>query len=442
MGGMTTLEYPLNTPKGYVRHIIPLATSARHSAWCISWGEAQRQSIYSDPAYDDGYYCYSDDEDEDGLNGETEEERKRRIEERQPTRGLAAARMAALLTYRSRDSFESRFGRKYGAPVRRGRGGALSSGGGEGGRRRAGSGAGSGTVTPREDNLRAHNDGHRARKDSTGSSKAATPVLEKALDQLQVPLSTVVDQQDPSRAVGEGPGLTNLELSMPGGSRSRTPAQQEGKVGTGASRQVFSAQSYLRYQGDKVSLAYGLTPRCSSGLTTIAAAVHRAVRCQLLHPHHPQNGHARHLVPVLFRLGPDDPLTSAASSRSRTYRGRTDVRTRPCTLALAPGTGHGHRIGRPLYDEGTTRDCQIDPAFRARHHPLARRTRWVPPRVRGDQLSYPAMAPCQATRGVRTPALDRRRGAGWGRVRGQEGELVRRGRSGYHQVVDGGGLGT
>jgi len=90
MGGMTVLEWPLCTPKGYVRHIIPIATSARHSAWCISWGEAQRQSIYSDPAYADGYYTSSS----------------------PPNTGLAAARMAALLTYRSRDSFESRFGRK------------------------------------------------------------------------------------------------------------------------------------------------------------------------------------------------------------------------------------------------------------------------------------------------------------------------------------------
>lgn len=89
MGGMAVLEWPLCTPPNYVRHVIPLATSARHSAWCISWGEAQRQSIYSDPHYDDGYYAS------------------------QPASGLAAARMAALLTYRSRDSFESRFGRKY-----------------------------------------------------------------------------------------------------------------------------------------------------------------------------------------------------------------------------------------------------------------------------------------------------------------------------------------
>ena len=88
MGGMAVLEWPLCTPSGYVRRIIPLATSARHSAWCISWGEAQRQSIYSDPGYQDGFYTS------------------------QPASGLAAARMSALLTYRSRDSFESRFGRK------------------------------------------------------------------------------------------------------------------------------------------------------------------------------------------------------------------------------------------------------------------------------------------------------------------------------------------
>ena len=88
MGGMAVLEWPLCTPPGYIRHIIPLATSARHSAWCISWGETQRQSIYSDPGYEDGYYLS------------------------QPASGLAAARMAALLTYRSRDSFESRFGRR------------------------------------------------------------------------------------------------------------------------------------------------------------------------------------------------------------------------------------------------------------------------------------------------------------------------------------------
>lgn len=87
MGGMQVLEW------GYipfVKHIVPIATSGRHSAWCISWGEAQRQSIYSDPNYKGGHY--------DKANP--------------PYSGLSAARMAALLTYRSRNSFESRFGRK------------------------------------------------------------------------------------------------------------------------------------------------------------------------------------------------------------------------------------------------------------------------------------------------------------------------------------------
>ncbi|ONH65181.1 Homoserine O-acetyltransferase [Cyberlindnera fabianii] len=88
MGGMLTLEWAFL--RDYVKNIIVLATSARHSAWCISWSEAQRQSIYSDPKYHDGYYDPSD----------------------PPASGLGAARMSALLTYRSRNSFEQRFGRK------------------------------------------------------------------------------------------------------------------------------------------------------------------------------------------------------------------------------------------------------------------------------------------------------------------------------------------
>jgi homoserine O-acetyltransferase/O-succinyltransferase len=59
MGGGTVLEFAY-LGKDYVRSIIPIATSARYSAWGISWGEAQRQSIYSDPKYDDGYYPFSD----------------------------------------------------------------------------------------------------------------------------------------------------------------------------------------------------------------------------------------------------------------------------------------------------------------------------------------------------------------------------------------------
>ncbi|ABN65310.1 homoserine O- acetyltransferase [Scheffersomyces stipitis CBS 6054] len=93
MGGMLALEYSATYNKtNYVRSIIALATSARASAWCISWNETQRQCIFSDPFYDDGYYYENN-----GIK---------------PDSGLSAARMAALLTYRSRNSFETRFGRK------------------------------------------------------------------------------------------------------------------------------------------------------------------------------------------------------------------------------------------------------------------------------------------------------------------------------------------
>lgn len=92
MGGMMVLEYSATYNKtGYVKSIIAIATSARSSAWCISWNEAQRQCIFSDPAYNEGDYYDSD---------------------LKPNSGLGAARMSALLTYRSRNSFENRFGRK------------------------------------------------------------------------------------------------------------------------------------------------------------------------------------------------------------------------------------------------------------------------------------------------------------------------------------------
>lgn len=92
MGGMAALEWPLCTPTGYVKAIIPVATSADHCAWGISWAEAQRQCIYADPKFDDGYYDP--------------------IPAGQPSAGLAAARMVAMLTYRSYVSFDTRFGRK------------------------------------------------------------------------------------------------------------------------------------------------------------------------------------------------------------------------------------------------------------------------------------------------------------------------------------------
>jgi homoserine O-acetyltransferase len=89
LGGMQTLEWALTYPE-LVEAIAPMACSARHSAWCIGTSEAQRQAIYADPRWRDGRYDPAD----------------------PPASGLAAARMMAMLSYRSMPSFEERFGRR------------------------------------------------------------------------------------------------------------------------------------------------------------------------------------------------------------------------------------------------------------------------------------------------------------------------------------------
>lgn len=89
LGGMQVLEWALLFPT-FVDAIVPIATSARHSAWAIGWSEAQRQAIYGDPNWKRGRY--SDDA--------------------RPSQGLAVARVIAMATYRSWTSFEKRFGRR------------------------------------------------------------------------------------------------------------------------------------------------------------------------------------------------------------------------------------------------------------------------------------------------------------------------------------------
>ncbi|KAG4427853.1 hypothetical protein IFR05_016664 [Cadophora sp. M221] len=91
MGGMATLEWPLCNPEGYIKNIIPLSTSVDHDAWGTAWAEAQRACVFADPSFEDGFY--------------------KPTPATQPTAGLAAARMVAMLTYRSAPSFNTRFGR-------------------------------------------------------------------------------------------------------------------------------------------------------------------------------------------------------------------------------------------------------------------------------------------------------------------------------------------
>lgn len=86
MGGMQALEWAFEGD--FIQGVVPIAVGGRHSAWCIGLSEAQRQAIYTDPLWNGGRY------------------------ERQPKAGLATARMIAMISYRSRASFEQRFGRE------------------------------------------------------------------------------------------------------------------------------------------------------------------------------------------------------------------------------------------------------------------------------------------------------------------------------------------
>jgi homoserine O-acetyltransferase len=175
MGGMLVLEYAY-FGVDYVRTIVPLATCAAHSAWAISWGEAQRQSIYSDPKYLDGYYKFSD----------------------PPAVGLGAARMAALLTYRSRNSFESKFGRRRPDPLKH--------------KTCTSSSQERPPVTQSEERWAVNTHGHSQRRK----------------------LSVVPDDSSPP--LSPSPSNTSLNSLHENVKRPQT---------------YFTAQSYLRYQGSK-----------------------------------------------------------------------------------------------------------------------------------------------------------------------------------------------
>eukprot|EP01137_Pigoraptor_chileana_P009823 Opistho-2@3880 len=65
-----------------------IAACAKQSAWCMGWNECQRQAIFADPAWQGGRYSHGT----------------------QPAAGLSSARMIAMLTYRSQESLEEKFG--------------------------------------------------------------------------------------------------------------------------------------------------------------------------------------------------------------------------------------------------------------------------------------------------------------------------------------------
>ncbi len=88
MGGMQVLEWAFYGD--FVEALAVVAVGGRHSPWCIGWSEAQRQAIYADPNWNGGYYA----------------------PDAPPAAGLSAARMMAMVSYRSHASFVKRFGRE------------------------------------------------------------------------------------------------------------------------------------------------------------------------------------------------------------------------------------------------------------------------------------------------------------------------------------------
>ncbi len=93
MGGMQVLEWAVMYPEA-VGAIVPIAIGTQHSAWAIGLNEVARRAIMADPQWKNGHYPLFE----------------------QPETGLGLARAIAMLTYRSFDSLEAKFGRERRQP--------------------------------------------------------------------------------------------------------------------------------------------------------------------------------------------------------------------------------------------------------------------------------------------------------------------------------------
>lgn len=132
--------------------------------------------------------------------------------------------MSALLTYRSRDSFESRFGRNTPDPSRRQNINGTSR-----------------PLTPQSEHFAIHNEGHKNAGSPRANSRIGSSTdLSSSVDSLP-PLSPSMTVTDP-----QFHGSTPLP--------ARTPSQASVATANGKKKRTptyFSAQSYLRYQGEK-----------------------------------------------------------------------------------------------------------------------------------------------------------------------------------------------
>ncbi|SDC21907.1 homoserine O-acetyltransferase [Melghirimyces thermohalophilus] len=88
MGGMMVLEWGVMYP-AFARKLVPIATAFSLTPTAIAYNDIGRQAILSDPGYKNGDYY-------PGPG---------------PVKGLAVARMLAMVTYRTPQLFEKRFSR-------------------------------------------------------------------------------------------------------------------------------------------------------------------------------------------------------------------------------------------------------------------------------------------------------------------------------------------
>lgn len=88
LGGMQALEFAIMDLR--VRSAVVIGMGKAHSPWAVGISHTQRQAIYNDPNWKDGFYD----------------------EGHPPAKGLALARMIAMNSYRSPSDFQSKFGRR------------------------------------------------------------------------------------------------------------------------------------------------------------------------------------------------------------------------------------------------------------------------------------------------------------------------------------------
>lgn len=88
MGGMQALEWCIMDDRP--QSAVLIGMGEKHRPWAIGISHTQRQAIYNDPNWNDGFYS----------------------EDTAPKKGLALARMIAMNSYRHPSDFDEKFGRR------------------------------------------------------------------------------------------------------------------------------------------------------------------------------------------------------------------------------------------------------------------------------------------------------------------------------------------